>query len=429
MGHNKFIGKYEIDYYIKNHLTKEQTIEFNKRVENIQDTFSHYSLHCGGIVLYPDGVPNYLKHIEKSKNVINQITLSKYDIADIKLFKIDILSSRALTQLMTINKELAFKDFNDIEIDNNVMNVFKTGDNIGITLAESPLIRKAMIELKPNSIKDLAIVLSIIRPASKDAKNSNNCNNDNNFTDSIIFDDDAIDIISSELNIELDLADFYRRNYIKNNDEEIDKMYLLCKTSEQKNKLYEKIKNLHGYSFCKSHAFSYAELIYKLAFCKYYHKEKFWTSTLKHTETSYKKWVHYSEAYQVNVDFSEIIGNSGSVYRVNRTKDIYKLSNSEHFNKYGVWNLNEFNFYPGCYGYFKNNNYYFRGIIGQTKVINNTNIYFIGIAPKKYIEIIINTSKYFNKANYQKQIIQGFGKLNDVVGISVQAKNYQFIKI
>ena len=51
-----------------------------------------------------------------------------------------------------------------------------------------------------------------------------------------------------------------------------------------------------------THAFSYAELIYKLALIKYYNPKEFWISTLKHNETSYKKWVHYYEARLKNVD-------------------------------------------------------------------------------------------------------------------------------
>ena len=41
---------------------------------------------------------------------------------------------------------------------------------IQITLEETPLMRKALLLIKPKSIMDLAICLSIIRPAAKDAK-------------------------------------------------------------------------------------------------------------------------------------------------------------------------------------------------------------------------------------------------------------------
>ena len=73
---------------------------------------------------------------------------------------------------MDVNTELAFKDFSDIVLDEKVMQIFQKGENIGITLAESPLIRKAMVRKQPKNIEDLAIVLSIIRPAAKDAKDA-----------------------------------------------------------------------------------------------------------------------------------------------------------------------------------------------------------------------------------------------------------------
>ena len=43
-------------------------------------------------------------------------------------------------------------------------------DNIGITLAETPLMRKALKLIQPTSISELAICLSIIRPAAKHTK-------------------------------------------------------------------------------------------------------------------------------------------------------------------------------------------------------------------------------------------------------------------
>ena len=80
---------------------------------------SRYSLHCGGIVYYPEGVPEELKlkqvHDESHKNGLSQIVLNKYDVGNNNQFKIDILSSRGLAQL---HQALEFKniDFPDLTI-------------------------------------------------------------------------------------------------------------------------------------------------------------------------------------------------------------------------------------------------------------------------------------------------------------------------
>ena len=90
------------------------------------------------------------------------------------------------------------------------------GDNIGITLAESPLIRKCFIKIKPKCINDVAICLSLIRPAAKDARIFDQVED---MEDSLVFDDDAIDIIAKKLNCSDDEADKLRRSLIKGNKE------------------------------------------------------------------------------------------------------------------------------------------------------------------------------------------------------------------
>ena len=61
-----------------------------------------------------------------------RIILNKYDVANEKKFKIDILSSRALTQLYTVDKSLPFKEISQLNIDEKVMEIFKKGNkNVG----------------------------------------------------------------------------------------------------------------------------------------------------------------------------------------------------------------------------------------------------------------------------------------------------------
>ena len=418
LGYNKFIGKYEIDEIIKK-LPKSTKVIFNNKVKQLENKFRMYSLHCGGIVFYPEGVPDYIKHTSKSQNVINQITLNKYDISNEKKFKIDILSSRALSQLYYVDKNLPFLEFSNIQIDENVINIFKKGNNIGITLAESPLIRKAMINVQPKNISDLALILAIIRPAAKDVKIEKELTKED-----LVFDDDAIDFIAEFCNIDLAKADFYRRGIAKNNYSIINEIKKML--PKNKIKKFENIcENLQGYGFCKAHAFSYAQLIYKLAIIKFYEKEKFWEATLKHCESSYRKWVHLFEAYQANIDFTNIYLQEKSVYSNNKNNQIFKVNHEEHFSKYGIWNLKLSNFYPKCYGFLQNNTYHFKGIIASIKVLTNIIIFYISISSQKYIEIVTdNKKKHFN--SFKSKGIKGIGKLQDSCIVSIKSSIYQF---
>ena len=89
-------------------------------------------------------------------------------------------------------------DFNYCPNDKKTYDMLQSGNNVGITLTESPLMRKALLKVKPKSINDIAICLAIIRPAAKDARVQDN---DADFTTKFIYDDDAISILSKSLNI------------------------------------------------------------------------------------------------------------------------------------------------------------------------------------------------------------------------------------
>ena len=86
-----------------------------------------------------------------------------------------------------------------------------------------------------------------------------------------------------------------------------------------------KFSNLSRYGFCKAHAFSYAQLVYKLAYMKANMPYEFWKSTLNNCESSYKKWVHLYEAKLAGIDIStlKIKKNDISIYASNRRKKIH----------------------------------------------------------------------------------------------------------
>ena len=235
-GIRKFIGKNDINKEI-NQLSSEQrqfVMDEKKRLDN---TFRCYSLHCGGIVYFSDGIPEDLIINKNKKNLLQQIILDKRDIAKEKNFKIDILSSRALSQCYEINNFNVI-DFEDFIYDKKTFEMLHNGDNIGIILGESPLIRKAFIKMKPKNIFELAICLSIIRPAAKDARQVDVTSDFGELNDNIIFDDDAIDMIAKDFKISDAEADRYRRGFTKGSKEVISEFRNLTShlsKEEQKN--------------------------------------------------------------------------------------------------------------------------------------------------------------------------------------------------
>ena len=191
-GVHKFISKYEINKEIKSY-SDDFRDEIFKTQKDLEGTFKGYSLHCGGIIYFPTGIPDEYILDTNNNSILPQVKLNKHDVSDNKSFKIDILSSRGLSQLYYCHRFNTI-DFNINIGDKKTIELLCNGDNIGITLAETPLMRKALMLIKPKNINDLAVCLSIIRPAASDAKKEFQLNNFN--SEHIIFDDDVIQVLS-----------------------------------------------------------------------------------------------------------------------------------------------------------------------------------------------------------------------------------------
>jgi DNA polymerase-3 subunit alpha len=338
-GYNKFLSK---DFQLEDIFSSNKTIDrVLDRANKLQGTQRCYSLHCGGIVIFEDKIPDeyFLKEYsifrgkEIHKNTVKgaQIHLNKDEVDDKMLIKIDVLSNNGLSQCITINPDLEIDSFTFD--DPKVYEALANGDNLGITYAESRGMNKIFTQLKPKNLEDIAVTLALIRPAA--AKNGQKFNFLKNFhasnscdqRDYIIYDDDAIDFIAKTLKITHSEADMYRKAFAKN------KYYLKREfqgrikkarpqwSAEKHDLIFSQLECLQEYSFCKSHAFSYAMLVYILAYYKIYKPLDFWRATLEHCNTSYRQWTHYRAAKMAGVSLKPYLkkavpfpGNSVSEY-------------------------------------------------------------------------------------------------------------------
>ena len=423
IGINKRIAKEDIHNFVKS-LPKEKRDLINKHKKELEDTFRHYSLHCGGIVFFHDGIP---EELIINRKTLSQILYDKNEISKTKQFKIDILSSKGISQLIDISGKSI--DFNDCPYDEKTYKLLQDGDNIGITLAESPLMRKAMMKIKPKSIDDIALCLAIIRPAAKDARYKNN---EIDYSTEFVYDDDAISLLSNILGIDEELADKYRRCLSKNKWKIIDRKHfnkLLYNIDETERKvLLSKLSNLRKYSFCKSHSYSYAQLVYKIAYQKANNTKAFWISTLKNASSSYRKWVHLYEAFRSGVDIDTIINKKRecSVYAENRRKKFNNLTQVEQLTRYGYWNMKHDEFFPGCYFYKKDNVYYFGGLIASLRVLDwkkRVIVCSVGVGSGKYIELT-TVGVFYNSKYYGVKGRANLTDLNDKTYKAYIAKYY-----
>ena len=291
---------------------EEKKKELLNRINELKGTLKNYSLHCGGIIFYSDK-----NQIEKDKIKDRQVSWNKVDTERKGFFKIDILSNRGLSQLFSIDKrELLKYDFND----KKTIELLHSGDNIGLTFAESPAMRKMLKTFKPKSVQEIAICLAAIRPgANKDESDTIEDLNNN-----IVFDDDAIYYIKDLLQCDEDKADSIRRLYSKNDKISIGEFELELFKKNPNIDLKDvsnKLVNLKKYSFCKSHALSYAYLVWGLAYQKAHNRKEFWKSTINNCSSMYRDWVHVREGLLSGLKF----------------KGDESIDKIKHYYKYGYW--------------------------------------------------------------------------------------------
>jgi len=448
-GYRKMVKR---DYDLEDIFSDPKQIEnVKKTAKKLLNNFRCYSLHCGGIVIFKNNVPNNLvlkdfdiKNDEQGK----QIWMNKDQVEDADMIKIDLLSNRGISQLWDISK----KPIDEYPYDDKkTMTVLGSGDNIGLTQAESRGMRKILMTMKPKTIEDLATALALIRPAaSKNYQKAAYLKDYNKYKDKrnrdkfIIFDDDATIYIKKKINCDESAADNFRRAFSKNKKKEKEDFRNLISTQgysrREINDIMEQLDQLAYYSFCKSHAYSYAKMVWALAYQKVHNKKQFWFSTLNNCNSSYRKWVHFREAKKAGLELTlgrkpwRIEGDK--IIPLKPVKEFSKKSYDQLF-KFGYWVGDEF--LKGMYyeeywtkltkrhtkartekfnviDYEKEKILYakFRGLVATGRVYKKDYrnfLTFVTISPEdgKYIDLVINGINKVSKLI----VVSGYGKVKN----------------
>ena len=302
------------DYDIRSFLPeKEDQVRAKEEATKKVGKHKHFSQHCAGIVIFESEgeVPQelILKPIEAAGIPLAQIKLDKDETEDAGYIKIDVLSNRGLAQIADICGDRPFTAYPSR--DPATERIFEKGWTIGITFGESRGMRKLFMEMKTTCVRDVAVALALIRPAAaaegrkqefltKWKRDSSKEKMDDPLLRPIIFDDDAICKIRRALGCDVAKADAIRKQFAKGNAKaRIDFRLAMIDKGHSKEVIDSVIDDLNQlvyYSFCKSHAVSYAQLVWALAYWKAHRVHEFWVAALNHCKSEYRKWVHYREA-------------------------------------------------------------------------------------------------------------------------------------
>ena len=377
-------------------------------------------MHCGGIVIFPDAVPEHLKLSE------NQIKLNKDEIEELGYFKIDLLCNRALAQL----NDLSSRPLEDYpEFDEKTSEMLCAGDAWGVTFAESPAQRQLHKKVRPQRRSDVVFSLALIRPApSADGRKNlaiEKFHQNRMDRGNMIYDDDGIVYIQKLLNCSESEAELYRKGFAKKNQAKINEFETLIHELPNKSDILRELGYYSLYSFCHAHAMSYGHLVWALAYEKIRQPQKFWWAALNHAQSMYRPWVHVQEAKKAGLKFAHF-GRGPWTLEGNTLYPSICEPQSNGWSQYlkrGYWISNRF--MPEMYYKQVNDKVYFKGLIatgrhhGKDKIITFVTI---GTESGKYHDLILDGDYEYDKFD----IVEGWGHLNSG---SIIVKRFMFDKV
>ena len=336
------------------------------------------SLHCGGIVIFENegSVPADL--VLRTDGILPQITLNKDETEDAGYIKIDILSNRGLAQWWDASAGRRTLQDYPARCD-AVARLFATGDTIGITFGESRGQRHIYRKLRPTCVEEIAIALALIRPAAavggRKAEYLEAHRTGKTFPRDlerpIVYDDDALARIRAVFHNKgpstfpketVDsFADHYRKAYAKQRRSDCIQFRNLCRiqglSEPTIERLNDDLNQLQHYSFCKSHALSYAQLVWALAYEKIHNTHAFWVAALNHCNSDYRRWVHWREARNAGLRLTRggppyRLGSTGAIVsakgeQIRLLADDHPTQIYQDLKTLGYWCAEEF--FPGCY--------------------------------------------------------------------------------
>jgi len=292
----------------------------------------HLSVHCGGVVIAPDGVDAHVP-VEMSTKGVRVIQWEKDQAEDAGLVKIDLLGNRSLSVIRDTcatlaargGPEIPYEEFDPID-DAATQALLRDGDTMGVFYVESPAMRQLQQKTRRGDFEHLVIHSSIIRPAANDyireyvrrlrggtwttlhpilddvLRDSYGimCYQEDvarvairmaGFTDA---EADGLRKVISKKWAEKQVADFRRRFTEGALGRGIDPGII-----EQ---VWQMILSFSGYSFCKPHSASYALVSFKSAWLKAHHPAEFMAAVLKNEGGYYSPFAYVSECRRMGIE-------------------------------------------------------------------------------------------------------------------------------
>lgn len=259
----------------------------------------HSSTHAAGVVISAIPLSDIVPLQKNDDTIVTQYTMTVLE--SLGLLKMDFLGLRNLTIIRdTVNAVKRNEPDFDIEKipidDKDVYSMLAKGDTSGVFQFESEGITKCLVDLRPERIEDLIVMLSLYRPGPMKSipeyiRNKNNPDKicykhpllENILSETygcIIYQEQVMEICRKLAGYSYGHADVVRRAMAKKKHDVMLKERESFVSGTEKNGVAKEIANgifdemvsFASYAFNKSHAAAYAYIAYQTAYLKYHYR-------------------------------------------------------------------------------------------------------------------------------------------------------------
>jgi error-prone DNA polymerase len=307
----------------------------------VQNHFRHLSLHCGGIVIVPDEIRRYVP-VEIAAKGVPVIQWEKDQTEEAGLVKIDLLGNRSLAvirdALIAIERNtgrtIDYAAWDPID-DPATQALIRRGNTIGCFYIESPATRLLLKKLwggmpahrlpHVDVFEYLVMVSSLVRPAANPfieefIRRAQSGRRDpwhpllQSILDEthgiMVYQEDVTKVAMVLAGFSVEDADQLRKVISKKHKEkQLRDYYAQFCAGAAKNDatpatielIWRMIMSFAGYSFCKPHSASYAQVSFKCAYLRAHYPAEFMAAVISNQGGFYSSFAYLSEARRMGL--------------------------------------------------------------------------------------------------------------------------------
>ncbi|HPN33177.1 MAG TPA: DNA polymerase III subunit alpha [bacterium] len=322
--------------------------EIIRQAEKIRGFPRYLSIHCGGVVIVPDGLDRYVP-VQPAKKLLKPYNLKeggvprrvarlqvvqweKDQAEDMGLVKMDLLGNRSLSVIRDTIRAVAsnhgvvidYASWDPLQ-DKATQSLLARGDTIGVFYVESPAMRQLQKKTGKGDFEHLIIHSSIIRPAANIYINEYIRRLKGGGYEPLhpkleevlretfgimVYQEDVSKVAMALADFDASSADDLRKvvgkKHKRDKLEEYRKRFYLQAIANQVSrntcdKIWQMILSFSEYSFCKAHSASYAQVSFKSAYLKVYYPAEFMAAVISNQGGYYSTLAYISESRRLGL--------------------------------------------------------------------------------------------------------------------------------